>query len=206
MKKRIRKSTDERKAEIVAAALKLAGEIGPDRMTTEALSREVGISHSCVFRHFPNKGAIWNAVGKYIGKLLEIKTRFSDQSDIRPLNTLRDLVIAHLNFIEATPAIPAILFSRELHADNDKLRMFFEGLISSRHKYFSKLIADEIKAGRFRQDIDPEDAAYLILSLVQGLAMRWSLCARSFSLASEGSRLLELQLDGFIKINRSVET
>jgi len=204
MKKRIRKSTKERKAEIVAAALRLAGEMGPDRMTTEALSKEVGISHACVFRHFPNKGAIWNAVGAYIGNLLEVKTRLSDKSDACPVDLLRELVIAHLTFIEATPAIPAILFSRELHAENDKLRMFFEGLIASRHKYFSKLVADEIAAGRFRQDIDPEDAAYLVLSLVQGLAMRWSLCARSFSLASEGRRLLELQLDGFKSINRSV--
>jgi len=197
MKKRIRKSTEERKNEIVAAALKLAGDIGPDRMTTEALAREVGISHACVFRHFRNKGAIWKAVGEYIGKLLAVKTKFPDLSLDRPVDRLRDSVIAHLTFIEATPAIPAILFSRELHSENDKLRAFFEGLIVSRHQYFSDLIAAEIGAGRFRSDIDPEDAAYLILCLVQGLAMRWSLNARRFHLADEGRRLLDLQLDGF---------
>jgi AcrR family transcriptional regulator len=174
-------------------------------MTTAALAQEVGISHACVFRHFPNKGAIWNAVGRYIGKLLAVKTTLSDKSDIRPIDQLRELVIAHLTFIEATPAIPAILFSRELHSENDKLRAFFEGLITSRHQYFSNLVADEIETGRFRPDIEPEDAAYLMLSLVQGLAMRWSLNARNFCLADEGRRLLELQLSGFKTINRSVE-
>lgn len=205
MKKRIRKSTEERKSEIVAAALRLAGDIGPDRMTTAALAKEVGISHACVFRHFPNKGAIWNAVGGYIGKLLQVKTVLSGKSDMPPIDQLRTLFNAHLTFIEATPAIPAILFSRELHSENENLRTFFEGLLASRHQYFSKLIADAIKTGQFRQDIDPEDAAYLILSLVQGLAMRWSLSARSFCLADEGCRLLELLLNGFKTVNRSVE-
>jgi len=202
MTKRIRKSSEERKSEIIAAALKLAGDMGPDRMTTESLAREVGISHAGVFRHFPNKGAIWNAVGLYIGKLLEIKTKLPGKAKSQPVDKLRDLVIAHLQFMETTPAIPAILFSRELHAENDKLRKFFEGLLTSRHQFFSKLIAEEIKAGRFRQNLNSDDAAYLILSLVQGLAMRWSLSARSFSLSTEGSRLLELQLHGFKEQNR----
>lgn len=43
----------------------------------------------------------------------------------------------------------------------------------------------------------PDDAAFLILGLVQGLAIRWSISGRSFDLAEEGSRLLDLQLRGF---------
>jgi len=51
--------------------------------------------------------------------------------------------------------------------------------------------------GRLREQLDPDDAAYLILALIQGLAMRWSLSARNFDLVEEGIRLLDLQLDGF---------
>lgn len=62
MSTRIRKSAKERKVEIVEATLRLAAEIGPDRMTTEALAKEVGISQPSIFRHFPTKGHIWEAV------------------------------------------------------------------------------------------------------------------------------------------------
>ncbi len=197
MSTRTRKSADERKEEIVEATLRLAGEVGPDRMTTEALAKEIGISQPGIFRHFPTKGAIWEAVGQHIGKLLQAKMTLTKKKGNRPAEDLRDFVIVQLTFIEATPAIPAILFSRELHAENEKLRTFFAGLIASRHKHFSKLIAAEISSGRFKKTLDADDAAFLILALIQGLAMRWSLNARSFDLPLEGARLLDLQLEGF---------
>ncbi len=59
------------------------------------------------------------------------------------------------------------------------------------------MIRAEREAGRFRATLDPDDAAYLVLALVQGLAMRWSLYGRSFDLMAEGSRLLEQLLQGF---------
>ncbi len=197
MTTRTRKSAKERKTEIVDATLRLAGEIGPDRMTTELIAKEIGISQPGIFRHFPTKGAIWEAVGQRIGKLMQAKMSLTKKKGARPVDELRDFVIGHLTFIEATPAIPAILFSRELHAENEKLRTFFAGLVASRHRHFSELIAAEIDSGRFKKTIDPDDASFLVLALIQGLAMRWSLNNRSFGLPAEGARLLDLLLDGF---------
>ncbi len=197
MTTRTRKSAKERKTEIVDATLRLAGEIGPDRMTTELIAKEIGISQPGIFRHFPTKGAIWEAVGQHIGKLMQAKVALTKKKGALPVDELRDFVIGHLTFIETTPAIPAILFSRELHAENEKLRTFFAGLIASRHSHFSKLITAEIDSGRFKKTIDPDDASFLVLALIQGLAMRWSLNNRSFDLPSEGAQLLDLLLDGF---------
>ena len=197
MTTRIRKSAHERKAEIVDAALRLTADIGPDQLTTEALAKEVGISQPGIFRHFPHKGNIWEAVAQLIGKMLQTKIPLSENDDERPIDRLRKLIISHLTFIRKTPAIPAILFSRELHAKNEKLRIFFARLMASRQQIFSQLIAAEIEAGRFDAALDPDDAAYLILALIQGTAMRWSLNDRNFDLVDEGRRLLDLQLDGF---------
>ena len=197
MTARIRKSAEDRRAEIVDAAILLAGEIGPDRLTTEMLAKEVGISQPGIFRHFPTKGDIWWAVAQRIGSMMGKKAGLIENKDVNPADQLRKLVTGHLGFIETTPAIPAILFSRELHAENEKMRSYFTGLIASRQRAFSKLIAAEITSGRFRKNLDPDDAAYLILALIQGLAMRWSLNARSFDLVDEGRRLIELQLTGF---------
>jgi len=195
---RKRKSAAERKEEIIDATLRLAGEIGPDRLTTENLAREIGISQPGIFRHFPTKSAIWDAVGRHIGTLLKTKMALTQRPGSLPIDNLKSFVIGHLTFIETTPAIPAILFSRELHAENDQLRSFFASLIASRHRHFSELIQAEIAAGRFNQSLDADDAAYLILALIQGLAMRWSLNNRNFDLPAEGQRLLDLQIEGFM--------
>ena len=122
----------------------------------------------------------------------------AEQSECLPIDELRHFVTAHLTVIIATPAIPAILFSRELHAENEPLRQFFAKLIATRHQHFSRLIQKEIDVGHFRSNLEAVDAGYLILTLIQGLAMRWSLNAQNFDLVNEGSRLLEVLLDGFI--------
>lgn len=194
---RTRRTAGERKAEIVDTAIRLAGEIGPDRVTAERLAKEVGISQPGIFRHFSTKGEIWEAVAEHIGELMRRKIDSGDSEEVNPVGTLRMLVMGHLNFIQTTPAIPAILFSRELHAENETMREFFADLIVSRHHIFSTQIAAAIERGIFNEALDADDAAYLVLALIQGLAMRWSLNARSFDLVKEGKRLLDLQLDGF---------
>ncbi len=66
------------------------------------------------------------------------------------------------------------------------------------HEVLRSTIVEGSRTGDFRDDVDAADAAWLVLSMVQGLAVRWSLSARAFSLADEGRRLLELQLRGMI--------
>ena len=50
------------------------------------------------------------------------------------------------------------------------------------------------RAGRLRPGLAPTDAAVVLTSLIQGLAIRWSLGARNFSLSVEGERLFDIQL------------
>jgi len=192
-----RKSSKDRKAEIIDVAIRLAADCGPDRLTTEMLAREIGISQPAIFRHFASKNDIWLAVAA------RIVTFMDSQSAVAPAgqgaDKLHDLVLRHLGYIQKTPALPAILFSRELHAENDQLRQIFARLMEQRQQIFASLIAQEIKHGNFDASLDPQDAAYLIVALIQGLAMRWSLAERSFDLVTEGGRLMDLQLAGFRK-------
>ena len=57
-----RKPADERKDEILRAALRLADELGPDRLTTNAVAEAVGLTQPAIFRHFPTKTVLWQAV------------------------------------------------------------------------------------------------------------------------------------------------
>ena len=188
-----RKPASERKLEIVDATIALAGEMGPDRLTTEHLARQIGISQPAIFRHFPTKGDIWEAVAHRIAQLMARNMGSRVDQQASPHHRLKAMVITHLEFINATPAVPAILFSSELHNENEKLRAFFAGLMDARQIKLARLIRE---AG-YSSKPHPNDAALLVLGLIQGLAMRWSLNARQFDLVGEGERLLELLLAGF---------
>jgi TetR/AcrR family transcriptional regulator len=190
----MRKSAELRKAEIVAAVLDLADRIGPDRVTTGAAAAAVGVSQAALFRHFPTKAAMWLAVADHVAGELAIKWEWALAATDDPVDRVKALMGAQLGQIVATPALPMLLFSRELNVGNEDLRAAFRGLLMK----FQGLIVTELArgqdAGFLRREVAPEDAAVLLTSLVQGMAIRWSLGARNFSLIEEGTRLLDVQL------------
>ena len=194
---RTRKPAAERKKEIVETAIRLAADCGPDRLTTERLAKEIGISQPAIFRHFPTKSDIWEAVGQRICDLMGQSGENIQSTG--PTDQLRKMVTRQLSFIQSTPAVPAILFSRELHSENEKLRAFFVMLMAKRQNKLAALIAKGIEAGEFDKNVNPDDAAYLVLALIQGLAMRWSLNNQNFDFVDEGGKMLDVLISGIAR-------
>lgn len=187
--KRVRRSAEARRAEIVQTAVRLAGELGPDRVTTQLIADAVGLTQPAIFRHFPAKTDIWLAVGEWIAPA-DARNEPVMTTSTDPATQLRQVVAGYFASVARNPAIPAILFSRELHAENEKLRAHIETVMTRRRTRFASLVARAQAAGTLSGTIAPEDLAALILALVQGLAMRWSLENRRFDLEKEGARLL----------------
>ena len=189
-----RQSAEDRKSQIVGEVLRLADEIGPDRLSTTDVARAIGLSQPAIFRHFPTKGALWLAVAEDIADRLQDRWTAAEASATGPHDRLRALIAAQLTAIAETPALPSILFSRELQVDNPALRDVFRGLLAGFQSRLVAVIRDLQAADELRQDISPEDVAVLLTSLVQGVAIRWTLGARGFSLVPEGLRLLDVQM------------
>ena len=78
--------------------------------------------------------------------------------------------------------------------DNQGLRDVIRGLLSAFQGRLVAAIRDSQTTGKLRRDVSPEDVAILLTSLVQGVAIRWTLGARSGSLVQEGLRLFEVQM------------
>ena len=189
-----RKPAEDRKAEIIAALLELADRIGPDRVTTGAVAAAVGVTQAALFRHFPTKAALWTAAAERLAAAMKHgwQAALSDADD--PLARLRALTTAQFERIVANPALPMLLFSRELRVDNPDLRAVFRCRLTD----FLALLAHEVEAAQSREiltaTIDARDAAGLLAATVQGVAIRWALGARDFDLHVEGARLVGVQL------------
>lgn len=189
----MRKRAEIRKAEIVAAVLGLADRIGPDRVTTGAVASTVGVTQAALFRHFPTKATLWRAVAEYVAEGLAAAWDDALNLGDGPLVRLRALIAAQFAQIAATPALPMLLFSRELNVTNAELRVTFRGRLMAFRSLLAQEVAAGQKAGLLRDDIAAEDAAVLLTSLVQGVAIRWALGARDFDLREEGLRLFDVQ-------------
>lgn len=189
-----RQSAEERKAQIVAEVLRLADEIGPDRLSTTDVARAVGLSQPAIFRHFPTKGALWLAVAEDISAQLRETWATAEAQAVAPDARLRALIEAQFTAISEVPALPSILFSRELQVDNPALRDVFRGLLGSFQALLVAAIQDLQSTGSLPRDVRPEDLAVLLTSLVQGVAIRWTLGVRGFPLVEEGLRLFDVQM------------
>ncbi|MCO6411454.1 MAG: TetR/AcrR family transcriptional regulator [Thiogranum sp.] len=198
-----RKSADQRRTEIVEATLTLADEVGPDRLSVEQVAQRVGISQPAVFRHFSSKRLLWDAVGAFVGKRLESTWERALAESPDPVGRLRALVRAQLRLIRTLPAIPALLFSRELQAGDQGLRRTFLGFMRRFHSVLAGVLAEGVQQGQLRTGLDEARAAYVIIALIQGVAMRWSLSGREFDLVQEGEQLLELVMQGLLNCEES---
>lgn len=196
----MRKPAPARKAEIIETAIGLADKVGPDRITTDMIARMIGVTQATVFRHFPKKEDIWKGVAMHLtGRMREAWGKVGDDHGTATAK-LEAVVLGHLGLIRQMPALPAILLSRELHAENAPLRQILLGTMGSFHQRLAALVEEAKADGTFRQDLVAGDAALLLIGLVQSLAMRWSLGGRNDDLVATGKRLLAVQVTGFLAL------
>lgn len=191
----MRKSADVRRREIVEAVLRLATEVGPDRLTTQAVADAIGLTQPAIFRHFANRETLWVEVARAVAARMRAIWEGTGVPEASPETAIRRLIVAHMSLVAEEPAILAIVFSHELRVANGELAEVFRGLmaeLSGRLRALYASVADRLAA-------TPQDAALLTLGLVQGLALRWSLSGRGFDLVAEAGRLLDLQLAGLVR-------
>jgi AcrR family transcriptional regulator len=188
----MRKSGDERREEIVQAVLELAAEGGVTQVTTQAIADRVGIAQPTIFRHFRTRDAILRAALEWIGRgVLAVLTPIlagPGPADLR----LRKLLNRQLQFISQRKGLPRLLFSERLHLEDPELKAVVRRVMETYTGHLSGLLADGVAEGRFRSDLDTEEAARLILALVQGLVMRWSITDFEFPLEAQGDVLWRL--------------
>jgi AcrR family transcriptional regulator len=192
----MRKSHDQRRAEIIQGALEVAADQGIGRATTAAIAARVGIAQPTIFRHFDDRDAIFRAALESVGAGMraELEPVFADTAT-PPARRLRAVLHRQLGYVAANKGIPRLLFSDRLHLESpalkeavrDNMRLFHGGIAA---------ILREGAGGDFPADTDPERAAWLVVSLVQGTVLRWSLMDFAFDLPAQADDLWALACQG----------
>lgn len=182
---------ETRRDQIGKAALKIVGASGVKGLTTAAIAKEVGISEAALYRHFKNKDDILLETLDKLGDGLKEKIEDVMKSDIPCIEKIKSNFILNLEHIETNIGIPRLVFSDQIHIDNEQLREKLLENINGHSKRLETMIATCQGKGSIRSDIEPKAAAIMLLGMIQTLAMRWSLNNFSFSLTEAGSHLWE---------------
>lgn len=163
---------DERRAVTVEAVVELAAEQNPSEITTAAIAKRMHLTQGALFRHFPNKDAIWQAVIKWIAEQLLARTDKAASSSASPLSALEAMFITHIDFIVKHPGIPRMLLSELQRHEETPAKTIVQTLISGYRKRLSILIDKGKLQGELDKGIDSEAAATLFIGMIQGLVIQ----------------------------------
>jgi TetR/AcrR family transcriptional regulator len=194
---RHRLTTDQRQREIVAAVLALARERGPDAITTQAIADRMGVTQGAVFRHFPDKQAIWLAVFTWVRESLAAVLATATNEADSPLASIERAFLAHVAFIAANPGVPRVMFHEMQYPGDSPVRAEVRAMITSYRQRLTLLFRQAKAAGELPRDLDATLAPVSFIGAVQGLVIEASLAGDETGMVKRARKLLPLLLDGY---------
>jgi AcrR family transcriptional regulator len=176
-----RKNTLVRQREIVDAARKLIIRHGSEHVTARRIAEEIGISEGAIYRHFKSKRDILSLLIDNIEDNLIGDIQKSDTPGVTPLGRLDGVLRSHLSSIEKRRGVSFQVIAEIVSLGDKKLNVKISETINNYISQLKNLIAEGVKAGEVREDIDLEAMATLLFSMIQGLVNIWALANYSFN-------------------------
>ena len=169
---RKRLPADERRMSTVESVIELAAEQNPSEITTAAIATRMHLTQGALFRHFPNKDAIWLAVMEWVAERLLARIERAASSAASPLAALEAIYLAHIGFVIRHPGVPRMIFGELQRADDSAAKRKVQSMLQGYGKRLRALIADGRTSGELDPQLDAAAAATLFIGSIQGLVMQ----------------------------------
>lgn len=163
---------DERRIVTVESVVALAGSQNPSEITTAAIAKHMNLTQGALFRHFPNKEAIWQAVMEWVATHLLARIDRSAQGIDSPLAAMEAMFMSHIEFVVEHPGVPRMMFGELQRAESTPAKRMVQTLIRRYAERLNQLIEKGKSSGEISMSLDNEAAATLFIGTIQGLVMQ----------------------------------
>jgi AcrR family transcriptional regulator len=163
---------DERRAVTVEAVVELAGAQNPSEITTAAIAKHMHLTQGALFRHFPNKDAIWQAVMEWVAERLLNRIDQAAQGIDSPVAAMEAMFLSHVEFVVAHPGVPRMMFGELQRPGSTPAKRIVQTLIQRYGERLQSLIQTGKESGELSPSLDDQAAAMLFIGTVQGLVMQ----------------------------------
>jgi len=180
-----KKTLTSRQAEIVDAALKLIAEQGIQHLTIKNLSTAIGVTEAALYRHFPGKTEIIQAM------VSRFEEDVDDIGELRGWTAVEAALVRRTELVLAKPALARVLFAEELFKDSPEIAQILHGMMQRHHKIMIRYFQEAIDDGVIRADIPMDTLFRLILGPLRLLIKQWGLSDGAFDLRAKRDEMLE---------------
>jgi len=163
--------TEIRRNQIAATALALVARHGLRALNVAALAKGVGVVPSAIYRHYPSKEAVLDAVLKVIAHRLFANVQAVRQEFTDRLEGLKQLLQRHIEMVLSNQGIPRMIFSEEIFSGQPARRRRVYQMIQEYLERVAEMIREGQRQGRISPDLPAETVATMFLGVVQSASI-----------------------------------
>ncbi len=179
------KTLTPRQAEIVDAALKLIAEQGIQHLTIRNLSTAIGVTEAALYRHFPGKTEIIQAM------VSRFEEDVDDIGELRGWAAIEAALVRRTELVLAKPDLARVLFAEELFKDSPEIAQILHGMMQRHQQIMKCHFQEAVDDGVIRADIPMDTLFRLILGPLRLLIKQWGLSDGAFDLRAKRDEMLE---------------
>lgn len=165
-------SSEERREQTVEAVIKLCSRADPANLTTEKIAGHMGVTQGALFRHFPNKEAIWEAVAAWMAKRISDRVLVAGEGIEDPLKALEAIFFAHVDFIARHPGVPRVLIGQLQNSRSTPAKRMVRSMLKGYRQRISVLLEQAREARKLRPGLSIEAVAFQFIGTLQGLVLQ----------------------------------
>lgn len=187
---------ETRRAVTVEAVIELAAERNPDEITTAAIASHMKLTQGALFRHFPSKDAIWEAVMGWVAERLLARVDRAAAQAASPLAALQAVFLTHADFVVEHPGVPRMLFGELQRAEATPAKRLARTLLERYGERIRDLLEAGKAAGEVSAVLDTGAAVTLFVGTLQGLVMQSVLAGDILRIREDAPRVFAIYLAG----------
>ena len=157
-----------RKDQILQSLATILEQSPGQRITTAGLAKHVGVSEAALYRHFPSKAKMFEALIEFIENTIFSRITQIMSEEMQADKRCEMILGLILTFSERNPGITRILTGDPLAGETERLRQRVTQLFDRIEVQLRQIIREMPIRGEQKTSTDPIVAANLLLSLVEG--------------------------------------
>lgn len=158
----------DRKRQILEAFAQMLQSNTGARITTAALAREVGVSEAALYRHFPSKAKMIDALLEFAEQSVfsRVSVVLKEESNVQ--QRCYQILYLLLSFVEKNPGFARLLVGDALQGENDRLRVRVRQFFDRMETQLRQVVREHQATMLERPQLSARDAANLLLSAAEG--------------------------------------
>jgi AcrR family transcriptional regulator len=189
-------TAEARRTATVEAVVELAARQNPSDITTAAIAGRMGVTQGALFRHFPSKDAIMQAVMVWMGDRVFARIDKAAAAAASPVAALEAMFMAHVDFISKHPGVPRMLFGELQHSRDTPAKHVAQTLLRQYGKRLGTALEAGIAQGELDAGLDVEAAVIAYIGMFQGLVMRTLMAGDATQMRCDAPRVFAIYRRG----------